>query len=187
MNIILPIVTSLAVLWYMLKRSRVPTETNTDGKKVLKFNVIAEAVGWVCLLFSVFVVFIVPSLTRPVFEWESSDWVSTGLVLLFFISTGVTIIVCCRKWRLLFDDTSIEIVPIFAKRRVIEWKDIQEMKFNEGTQSVTLRTADQKIDVTMYLNGFQDFINMVKQKIDPSISASALEKLDKVYKAFGLQ
>ncbi len=188
MNFLIPFVASLAAGWYLLRRSRTPSEENIEGKKVLKFSVFVEVVGWVCLLFAGFVVLVVPSLKpQPAALWPTSEWVSLALVLFFFIASGITLVVVCRKWRLVFDDKSIEIVPVFAKRRLIEWKDVQEMRFNEGTQSVTLKTADQKIDVTMYLNGFQDFIGMVKQKIDPSISVSTLEKLNKVYKAFGLQ
>jgi hypothetical protein len=85
---------------------------------------------------------------------------------LFLLS--VCLILSRRKSFIRFNDEKIEVYGIFAKTKVLFWKNVKNVSFT-GRRILKLSDGNVKIGVYYSLIGFQSFVEKMNEKVAPEV------------------
>ena len=105
-------------------------------------------------------------------------------IILFFVVLGLPLVLIVRCIRIVVMDEKILYIGITKKVKEIRWDEIRKVTFSK-TVELILRSEETKIKLHMDLVGFESFLELMKQKLDPSLYEKALQDWEAAMKSFG--
>ncbi len=191
MNPIAVVIIFVAVslmLRYVAKGSTQDPLINEEGKKILRLPLLYEVIGWLCLLLICFLMIgIFLFSAKGANDTSDIAGLAFGIgVFGFFCFLSILLILSRRKSIVIFDEEKIEAHYIFAKQRMMLWKNITKVEFSPGSKSLKLTDGKQKIDVSYSMIGFQSLLDEMQKQLTPQILGDSLQKVQSFYKRMGL-
>jgi len=185
-SVVIIVVAVSLMLRYVAKGSKQDPLINEDGKKVLRLPLLYEVIG--CLLLICFLMIGI-FLFSAKGTSDTSDIADLAFgigVFGFFCFLSILLILSRRKSIVLFDDEKIEARYIFAKPRLMLWKDVMQVEFSPSSKGLKFSDGKQKIGVGYSMVGFQSLLDEMKSKLAPQVISDSLEKVQRFYKRMGL-
>jgi len=170
------------------KSSKQAPRIDESGKKILRLPLLYEIIGWIGLILICFLMIGIFFFSAKGTN-DASDIAGavTGIIVFGFMCfLGILLILSRRKSVIAFDDEKIEAHYIFAKERVMLWKDVTKVQFNPGSKSLKFTDGKQKIGVGYSMIGFQSLLDEMKRQLEPQVLGDSLEKVQSFYKKMGL-
>ncbi|WP_010519062.1 hypothetical protein [Croceivirga radicis] len=157
MGIIFPLITGLLLLYADFQSGK-KLKKNVHGQFHLRLNKSYKWIGIVCCLIGSFL------LNAAISHWnEEIAFFAPFAVLIFFVM-GIVILVWYYNYQLVFDDRRIISTNWMRKKRIIEWSDIENIKFNTKSGYLKLYTKLEKIIILQHSTGFIEFLKLMELK-----------------------
>jgi len=161
---------------YLGKQSERSLDVGAHGEKTLRYPKVYEVIGWVVLVFSGLLII------ASILDSQSlGDEVGIMGISVLFAVSAVPFILLRRNTEVIFDDEKIIFQNLFRSRKLMPWANIKHVDFNPLSKNLTLRDDNQKIIISYSMVGFQNFLDVAKKEINPSVLGDTLEKIDKFY------
>ncbi|NAS29990.1 hypothetical protein GTQ40_03305 [Flavobacteriaceae bacterium R38] len=157
MGIILPIITGLFLLYADFQSSK-KLKKNVHGQFCLKLNKSYKWVGIICCLIGSFL------LNAAIINWNEEIVVLAPIVVSMFFGLGVITLTWYYNYQLVFNGRKIISTNWRRKKRIIEWTDIETIKFNAISGYLKLYTKLEKIIVLQHSTGFIEFLREMESK-----------------------
>lgn len=166
------IVVSLLMV-YLSKTSKKQPVLNKDGTMILKLDNVYGLVGYTGVIISG----VIP-ITDLLGIVESQEDVLQiiGISVLSLI-LSIPLILLARNYKVEVTEDIIRYYSITGKTREIMWIDINKVKFGKISLELSLYTDYYKIKLHAHLIGFPSFIEIMKQKLKPSLYEDALKEM----------
>jgi hypothetical protein len=191
MNPIAVVIIFVAVslmLRYVAKGSKQDPHINEDGKKVLRLPLLYEVIGWICLLLICFLMIgIFLFSAKGANDTSDIAGLAFGIgVFGFFCFLSILLILSRRKSIVLFGDEKIEARYIFAKPRLMLWKDVMQVEFSPSSKGLKFTDGKQKIGVGYSMIGFQSLLDEMQKQLSSQVLGDSIQKVQGFYKRMGL-
>ncbi|WP_318309823.1 hypothetical protein [Flagellimonas crocea] len=157
MELILPTITGL-LLFYADLQSGKKLRKNLHGQFSLKLNSSYKWTGTVCCLIASFL------LSAAISHWNEDIAAMATIVIFTFYGMGIIILVLYYNYELVFDDRKIISTNWKGKKRIIQWTDIENIKFNKTSGYLKLYSKIEKINVLQHSTGFVEFLRKMELK-----------------------
>ena len=170
------------------KSSKQAPRIDESGKKILRLPLLYEIIGWIGLV-------VISLLMIAIFLFsakgtnDASDIAGAVIgigVFGFMCFLGILLILSRRKSIVAFDGETIEAHYIFAKERVMLWKDVTKVEFNAGSKSLKFTDGKQNIGVGYSMIGFQSLLDEMQKQLSSQVLGDSIQKVQGFYKRMGL-
>lgn len=161
---------------YLYSKSKKKLKRNIDGTIILKLSKAIEIIGIVAIIVSIIIAVIATMGSVKTKE----DLYCVLALIAFFIVLGVPLILIYRNYRVEVTNEKLIYSNMFGKIVEFSWYDLDKITFHQASQEFHLKSGNKKITVYLYVVGLQDFLQIVKEKVNESIYLEALIK----YEAF---
>lgn len=149
-------------------------ETAQGGRRVLRVNkgyLLMTVVG-VALL--VLLLVLAPARTGKPLPFFP---VGAG-VLLGCAAICVPVVLATVRVRVEFDREIIRRLGMWGAVSEIRWDEVRQVGFSKIRLELTLAGASRKIGLNVHMVGFSDFLDVLKQQLDPALWRDALLLLE---------
>ncbi len=157
MGIILPILTGL-LLFYADFQSRKRLRKNVHGQFSLQLNPSYKWVGIVCCLIGSFL------LSAAILHWNEEISLIAPIVVIIFFVMGSFMLLWYYNYTLVFDDKKIISTNWRGKKRIINWTEIENIKFKATSGYLKLYFKSENIVVLQHSTGFVEFLRQMESK-----------------------
>ena len=147
----------LLAVQYMKNAAKKPVAPKETGEYELRINRLYQLIGWVPLALALASAVIL--LTT-----ESEDaWIGV-LLLLFWAALGAGLLMFYNNYRLLFNDERILVRNWLGKTKELHWADISDMSVNQFSGMISVKGAEKKLRIHLYLVGLVEFARKIEEK-----------------------
>ncbi len=176
MEYIIPAVTLAvvyALLQFIMSRSRKKTVVYGETL-IMKYSIVMPIIGYISISFGILIAVItifqlVPTTGNEVVPYLTGFFVLMGLFLVLF-QNRITVIIT---------DVDISYKGLFTQKK-ISWSEINRVSFSFFSEFV-FASRGKQIKINVMFNGFLGFLEIMKNKLDPSIYNEAIKKYDTAY------
>ena len=161
----------LAILLEAAKKS--PAIESESGNIVLSYH---PAYCWIGLILGVAgcLMPIVVSFAHP--PEKTSDFVAIFLLFLFFFVLGSHFFIK-RRERITLDNEGISVNYAYGRDREIGWNEVESVKYSGGSGKFIVRSANEKIGVSMLMTGIREFAGVLVNKVPADRLTKAEDQL----------
>ena len=92
---------------------------------------------------------------------------------------SIYIILYVFIFRISVDNEKVISIGTFGNVKELMWKDIKKVSYILINEQLTLEDGHQKIKVDVKFIGVNEFLDVMKNKVDPSIYSSAYNKFNR--------
>jgi hypothetical protein len=94
------------------------------------------------------------------------------------VAIGLPVVLATVRVRVEFDREVIRRRDMWGKRTEIRWDEIRQVSFNKMRLELALASASRKIGLNVHMIGFPDFLEVLKDRLDPALWRNPLLLLE---------
>ena len=160
------------VMRYVVASARRKPDVQEDGAMVLRLpgfiaGIGYAAVGFGALIAAVTVFQLVPTTGNEVVPYLVS----------FFVVLGLPLVLLANRIRITVTDQGVRSVGFTKKVREMRWDEVRKVTFSI-TSELVLHSDRARIKLNTMLVGLQSFIEVMKQRLEPTLYEKALQECE---------
>jgi hypothetical protein len=112
---------------------------------------------------------------------KDNSVVPVAFISTFFLITGAYLVLYSKRYSVFASEEKIIQTNIMTKSVEILWSDVVDLKFNHsGSMVLTLKTKESKVDIDIFMYGFDRFADIMKRNIPAELSGDFDRGMDKL-------